>query len=101
MLYPLPGGQVEREFYDGIKDQVLNYEFSMKSQDQQAIQMTLWLIQSHLEELSSLNSDDDSFDFGEIRISNKPYINNEDEQGYYIFILDIQAAITTFPRKDK
>jgi hypothetical protein len=101
VLYPLPGGQVEREFYDGIKDQVLNYEFSMKSQDQQAIQRTLWLIQSHLEELSSLNSDDGSFDFGEIRISNKPYINNEDEQGYYIFILDIQAAITTFPRKDK
>ena len=27
VLYPLPGGQVEREFYDGIKDQVLNYEF--------------------------------------------------------------------------
>ena len=73
----------------------------MKSQHEQAIQGSLWLSQSHLEELSTLNSDDGSFDFGEIKISNKPYINNEDEQGHYIFILDIQAAITTFSRKDK
>lgn len=99
VLYPLPGGQVEREYFDGTKDQLLNYEFVMKSKDQEKIHKTLWQIQSHLEGLSLLKSNDSSFDFEEIKITNKPYINDEDEQGYYIFILDVQASITTFNMK--
>nr|DAG29549.1 MAG TPA: Minor capsid protein [Caudoviricetes sp.] len=99
VLYPLPGGQVEREYFDGTKDQLLNYEFVMKSKDQEKIHKTLWQIQYHLEGLSLLLSNDGSFDFEEIKITNKPYINDEDEQGYYIFILDIQVSITTFNMK--
>lgn len=99
VLYPLPGGQVELEYFDGTKDQLLNYEFVMKSKDQEKIHKTLWQIQYHLEGLSLLLSNDGSFDFEEIKITNKPYINDEDEQGYYIFILDIQVSITTFNMK--
>ena len=40
-LYPLPGGRVTQEFYSGEKDQQLNYEFAMKSNDQEKIHTTL------------------------------------------------------------
>lgn len=101
VLYPLPGGKVEQAFFDGIKDQTLNYEFAMKSNDQGRIQKSLWVIQNYLEELELLESADGSFEFREIEITNKPYINSEDEQGFYIFQIDITASITTFPKGGK
>jgi len=101
VLYPLVGGKVEQEFYDGVKDQALNYEFAMKSKDQEAINITLWLIQNFLEELEELKSNDGSFEFRKIEIANKPYINDEDEQGYYIFLIDVTASITTIPKGGK
>lgn len=101
VLYPLAGGKVEQAFFDGVKDQTLNYEFAMKSKDQEAIQTSLWLIQNYLEELETLESANGSFEFREIEITNKPYINSEDEQGFYIFQIDITASITTFPKGGK
>nr|WP_156248169.1 minor capsid protein [Enterococcus gallinarum] len=98
VLYPLAGGQVTQEFFDGTKDQELNFEFAMKSQDQQKISNALWLVQNYLEELSELNSSDGSFDFDSISITNKPFINQLDETGTYIFLVDIKAKITTYPK---
>lgn len=96
VLYPLPGGRVIKEYYDGAKEQQLNFEFTMKSAKQKKINETLWLVQNSLEELSELLSQDGSFDFGEIVITNKPFINHLDEKNVYIFMLDIQAKITTY-----
>ena len=100
-VYPLPGSKVIREYFDGMKDQQLNFEFAMKSNDQQKITNTLWLVQNHLEELSELTSSDGSFDFEQVIVTNKPFINQLDEKGEYIFILDVQAQITTYPRGEK
>lgn len=100
-VYPLAGGKVVREFFDGEKDQRLNFEFAMKSQDQQKISNTLWLVQSYLEELSSLASDDGSFSFRDISITNKPFINQLSDTGFYVFALDITAEITTYPKGEE
>lgn len=100
-LYPIPGGRVTDQYYDGTKDQQLNYEFAMKSNDQQKISATLWQVQNHLEELNVLNSADGSFSFDQIVITNKPFINQLDETGNYIFMLDIQAHLTTYPKEEE
>lgn len=100
-VYPLPGSKVVREFFDGMKDQQLNFEFAMKSTDQQKISNTLWLVQSSLEELSELESLDGSFEFDSISITNKPFINQMDDKQNYIFVLDIQANITTYPKEEE
>lgn len=95
-VYPLPGSRVVLEYMDGAKEQQLNFEFAMKSDDQQKISNTLWLVSNHLEKLSVLESADGSFSFGEIIITNKPFINQLDDKQNYIFMLDIQAEITTY-----
>ncbi|WP_342512254.1 minor capsid protein [Sporosarcina sp. FSL K6-1522] len=94
VLYPLPGSKVVQEYMDGTSDQQLNFEFAMKSKSQSKIHQTLWLVQGELEKLKELHSQDGSFEFEEITITNKPFINQIDEQGWFVFLLDIQANIT-------
>jgi len=96
VAYPLPGSKIERAYYDGTKDQTLNYEFAMKSCDQKKIHDTLWNLQNYLEELDELESSDGSFSFDCIEITNKPFINQLDDKGNFIFLLDVLAKVTTF-----
>lgn len=96
VVYPLPGSKITRKYYDGVKDQTLNYEFAMKSKDQQKIHQTLWATQSFLEDLEELSSKDGSFDFDGITVTNKPFITNLDDTGYYIFNLDVAIAVTSY-----
>ena len=96
VIYPMPGSRTITEFMDGTKEQQLNFEIAMKSKLQSKLHNTLWLIQTELEALDSLESQDGSFGFEELLITNKPFINQIDEQGWFVFLLDIQAKITVF-----
>jgi len=96
VVYPLPGSNTVMEYMDGTKDQQLNFEFAMKSKSQKKIHQTLWLVQNELERLKDLESHDDSFKFEELIITNKPFINQIDDQGWFVFLLDVQAKITVF-----
>ena len=96
VIYPMPGSRVVTEFMDGVTEQQLNFEIAMKSKLQSKVHTTLWLIQTELEKLNNLESQDGSFEFEELLITNKPFINQADEQGWFVFLLDIQAKITVF-----
>ena len=96
VVYPLPGSRTVTEYMDGTKDQQLNFEFAMKSKSQRNIHQTLWSVQNVLEDLEELESHDDSFEFQDLIITNKPFINQMDDQGWFVFLLDIQANITVF-----
>lgn len=100
VIYPLPGGQASKEYYDGTKDELLNYELAMKSKDGIKIEQTLWLISDHIERIISIQSEDGSFEFNGLRVTSKPFINDADEQNWFIFLLDFQAELTTF-KEDK
>lgn len=96
VVYPLPGSNVTQEYMDGTTDQQLNFEFAMQSKIPGKINDTLWLVQNELEKLQELNSNDGSFDFQSIAITNKPFINQTDDQGWFVFLLDVQAKITVY-----
>lgn len=96
VIYPLAGSRTVLEFYDGVKEQELNYEIAMKSKDGQKLDDTLWQIQNYLEQLTELNSQDDSFDFDWLEITNKPFIEQFDEQGWFVFSIDFKAHITIY-----
>lgn len=100
VLYALPGGQVNQEYYDGVKDQTLNYEIGIKTKDQQKANATLWQIQTHLEQVEELISNDSSFQFQKLSVSNKPFLSDQDEQGFFIYLLDVQADLTTFKKQE-
>lgn len=99
VAYPIPGSRVMNEYFSGVKDQQLNYEFAMKSRAPGNIHNTLWIVQNALEQIESITSNDGSFEFDELIITNKPFINQADNQGWYVFLLDIQAKVTTFKKE--
>lgn len=99
-VYPIPGSRDIAVYMDGTKDVQLNYEIAMKSKIQGRIHGTLWLIQNELDNLNSLESLDGSFKFIDLGITNKPYINEADEQGWFVFLLNIQAKITILKGDD-
>lgn len=96
VMYPLPGSRVTSEFHDGTKDVNLNYEIAMKSTSSKKISEVLWVIQNELESLTDIQSNDQSFEFDSIVITNKPYINQVDEKSLFVFLLDFTAKITIF-----
>ncbi len=96
VVFPLPGSRVVRRFMDGTSEQALNFEFAMKSKSQSKIHATLWMVQNELEALEELVSHDGSFEFEELIITNKPFISQADEQGWFVFLLDVKANITVF-----
>ncbi len=99
VVYPLPGSRTVMEYMDGDKDQQLNFEFAMKSKAHSRIHSILWAVQSELENMAFLESEDGSFLFDEITITNKPFINASDDQGWFIFLLDVQAKITVINKE--
>src|SRR5690625_7423698 len=76
------------------KDKQIIYEFEKKSKSKKNIHLTLWIVQNELERLKDLESHDDSFKFEELIITNKPFINQIDDHGWFVFSLDVQAIIT-------
>lgn len=94
VLYPLPGSNVIASYMDGTKDEHLNYEIAMKSKSQSKISTTLWLIARTLEETKAIESKNGSFSFQGLTITNLPFVNNADEQGWFTFLLNVQATIT-------
>ena len=80
VIYSLPGGKVETEYYDGIKDELLNYEIAMKSKDGNKLEHTLWPLSDVLESIEELSSKDGSFECNNLMITSKPFINEADDK---------------------
>ncbi|MBO0427275.1 MULTISPECIES: phage tail terminator protein [unclassified Enterococcus] len=94
VVYPSPGSRVVQQYMDGTKDVNLNYQIAMKSKDGELINNTLWIIQNYLEALMSVTSNDNSFEYNGLVIANKPFISEADEQGWFVFLLDVTANVT-------
>lgn len=101
VIYPLPGSNVIASYMDGTKDENLNYEISMKSQSQSKIDNTLWLVARKLEKVKNIESKDGSFEFEELSITNLPFINDANEQGFYTFNINVQATITNKEKENE
>ena len=93
VIYPLPGGKVEAEDVAGTQTVSLPFEIAIKSQDQSLTNATLWLINTSLSQLDlDLPSLNQSYEFLGLEVA-KPFLNDLDEQGFYIYQLDITASL--------
>lgn len=101
LLYPLAGSRIIQGYYDGISERQVNAEFAMKSKDQQKIYDTLWLLQGYLDNQPQIQSDDGSFELGEMAIVNQPRITQSEGDEWYTFLLDIQVKMTVFNTKEE
>lgn len=95
VLYPLPGGKVEREYMDGKQLISLIYEVAIKTTDHEKTSSILWTINHALADFNlELPSKNNSYQFMSLEVS-QPFLNDRDEQGFYIYMLDVTAKIET------
>lgn len=97
-LARLPGGRTIREYYDGIKDKQLNYELTIKAKRTsrpQAIS-ALGKITDKLSQLEELDSENGSYDFQKIEISNEMYFNEATTDGFIYFRAHFQPCLTIY-----
>lgn len=96
VIYSLPGGRTIEEYFDGTKTKQLNYEIAMKHRSSQMIEATLWELQSFIDDITDVPSE--HYQFNGMEITNVPFINQFDEQNYFVFLLNIQTELTIFEK---
>lgn len=93
-IYPLPGGKIKQQFFDGTADRLLNYEFAIKSKKQRKAIATLDKLAEVLPD-AEIVSANGSYDFRGIEISSEPF-NSEMDEHYFYHALSVIAELTTY-----
>ncbi|WP_164683832.1 minor capsid protein [Streptococcus hyointestinalis] len=93
VIYALPGGKVEDEDLAGTQTVSLPYEIAIKSQDQALNNVILWQINAALSSFDlNLDSSNGSYTFLNLTVE-APSLNDLDEQGFYVYLLDVTARL--------
>lgn len=93
-----PGSRTLATYYDGTKEKRFNYfvQINDRDQDRTKAMDTLKLIADKVEGLEELSSNNGSYEFNQIVISNEPYFTSAGNDGSTYFRLSIQADLTIF-----
>lgn len=95
VIYPLPGGKIEKEYMNGKQDISLVYEVAIKTTDNQKTSSILWTINYALADFNlELPSQNNSYRFRSLEVS-QPFLNDRDDQGFYVYMLDVTARLET------
>ena len=95
VIYPLPGGKIEKEYMNGKQDISLVYEVAIKTTDHQKTSSILWVINYALADFNlELPSQINSYQFRSLEVS-QPFLNDRDDQGFYVYMLDVTARLET------
>lgn len=98
VCYPLAGGKVNTLYMDEAKDVTLPFEIAIKTKSHSKANTCIWAINEALSEFNlELPSKNDSYEFDNLTVT-MPFLNDRDDQGYYIYLQDIQANITVFSK---
>lgn len=93
VIYALPGGKVEEEDLAGTQIVSLPFEIAIKSRDQALNNAILWQINTALSAFDlDIPSQNDSYTFLSLSVE-APSLNDLNEQGFYIYLLDVTARI--------
>lgn len=92
-VYPLPGGQVVSEDMSGARDVELPYEIAIKTKQQETANDTLWRVNDVLSSFDlKVESANSSYEFNDLTVD-KPYLQDMDDKGFFIYLLDVKASI--------
>ncbi|MHC5227577.1 phage tail terminator protein [Enterococcus sp. LJL99] len=89
----LPGGKTITTYYNGMQEKAINIQVALKTKNQKEAIDNLNKISEFVEELSSLESENNSFQFVKIVNSSEPFHQSNDDKGNWIFVFDTGAQI--------
>ncbi|HGA0628008.1 TPA: minor capsid protein [Streptococcus agalactiae] len=93
VLNSIPGGTIDKEYFDGTREISLPFEIAVNSKSNQTASDIIWLINGDLSEFDlELPSTDQSYNFMSLEVG-KPGINGQDEQKFFVYTLQLKAKI--------
>lgn len=93
VINALPGGSIDKEYMDGTREVSLPFEIAVKCKNNQKASDTIWLINGDLSSFDiDLPSTDNTYNFLSLDVG-KPGINGRDEQGYFVYTLQVTAKL--------
>lgn len=93
VINALPGGSIDKEYMDGTREVSLPFEIAVKCKNNQKASDTIWLINGDLSSFDiDLPSTDNTYNFLSLDVG-KPGINGKDEQGYFVYTLQVTAKL--------
>mgnify|MGYP000956582628 FL=1 len=93
VINALPGGSIDKVYMDGTREVSLPFEIAVKCKNNQNASDTIWLINGDLSSFDiDLPSTDNTYNFLSLDVG-KPGINGRDEQGYFVYTLQVTAKL--------
>lgn len=93
VINALPGGSIDKQYMDGTREVSLPFEIAVKCKKNQKASDTIWLINGDLSSFDiDLPSTDNTYTFLSLDVG-KPGINGRDEQGYFVYTLQVTAKL--------
>lgn len=93
VINALSGGTIRKEYMDGTREVALPFEIAIKCKENQKAFNSIWLINGDLSSFDiDLPSTDGSYTFLGLQVD-KPGINGKDEQGYFVYSMQITATL--------
>lgn len=93
VINALPGGSIDKQYMDGTREVSLPFEIAVKCKKNQKASDTIWLINGDLSSFDiDLPSTDSTYTFLSLDVG-KPGINGRDEQGYFVYTLQVTAKL--------
>ena len=88
-----PGG-INQIYYDGVRDQDYNIQFTTKSKNQSLCVDALNTIMNRILLVNDIPSLNDSYTFNRMIVGSPPSFIGTDEQGYFVWQLSSTAKLT-------
>lgn len=93
VINAIPGGTIDKEFMDGTREVSLPFEIAVKSRTNKKASDIIWFLNGELSAFDiDLPSTDNSYTFLSLSVE-KPGINGRDEQGFFIYTLQLTAKL--------
>ena len=93
VINAIPGGTIDKEFMDGTREVSLPFEIAVKSKSNKKASDTIWFLNGELSAFDiDLPSTDNSYTFLSLSVE-KPGINGRDEQGFFVYTLQLTAKL--------
>lgn len=92
-IMAMPGG-AQKVYFDGTRDKAYQAQINIKSKRQDIAMNALNVISKKFENLMSLPSSNGSYEFQQITITSNPSFLQQDEKGFFVWVLSISAELT-------
>lgn len=92
----LPGSRTVQEYFDGKKDKEYLYEMQIKASTSERNEATSALaeIGAKLDDVDAINSNNNSYEFNDVQVTNEIYYSDVTDDGWIYFRLQIKAFLT-------